>query len=130
MHRHKFARTLRSLKFSAWHLILNILLGFGAVIVFIYSVLIEQQLWNTPGGFIIVLWLASALLFFIRRFSVRCPLCVVSPWINQKCQRNRKVKKALGVSYRLRVALAIIFRDSYRCPYCGERFSSRVSRKD
>ena len=35
------------------------------------------------------------------------------------CTKHRHARTFLG-SHRLRVALAILFRNSFRCPYCNE----------
>jgi hypothetical protein len=49
----------------------------------------------------------------------RCPLCLTPVLGNKRCSKNRNAKTFFG-SYRLRVALAIFFRGSFRCPYCDE----------
>ena len=48
-----------------------------------------------------------------------CPLCRVPLLSGQSCSKNSKAKTFLG-SYRLRVALEILFLNRFRCPYCNE----------
>ncbi len=51
--------------------------------------------------------------------SVRCPLCQGRPIVRSGSSRNWKAKPLLG-SHRLRVAGAVIFKNCFRCPHCGE----------
>lgn len=51
--------------------------------------------------------------------ATRCPLCHAPVMASNGCSRNRKARKFLG-SYRLQVALAVLFSGRFRCPYCGE----------
>ncbi len=58
----------------------------------------------------------------IRWFTaarVRCPLCLGAPLTRTLCVKHRNARSVLG-SYRLGVALAVIFKGSFRCQYCGE----------
>lgn len=54
----------------------------------------------------------------------RCPLCHTRPIASNKCSRHRSAKTMLG-SYRLRTACTILFRNRFRCPYCGESTEMR-----
>jgi hypothetical protein len=70
------------------------------------------------------LWLAGAvvLLFLIRQAiaeSCKCPLCRVAVLSPKGCSKNTKAKSFIG-SYRLRVALQILIKNCFRCPYCNE----------
>ncbi len=51
--------------------------------------------------------------------SCQCPLCRVPLLSGQSCSKSTKAKTFLG-SYRLRVALEILFLKRFRCPYCNE----------
>jgi len=109
---------------------LNLVLVLLAVGVFGYGSWADERSWLITGACLFGVCLISIVaFFFFNRASVRCPLCMVPLWGSQKCQRNTKVKPALGVSYRLGVANSVIFRGHYRCPYCGEPFSAREARK-
>jgi len=49
----------------------------------------------------------------------RCPLCMTSVLASNGCAKHRNARTLLG-SYRLRVALGILFRGTFHCPYCHE----------
>lgn len=129
MHRHHSVHTLKSLHRAAYHFLANIVLALAGVGMLGYGVYLHDHFWAVLGACTLGLWLLSTGLFFIQRSSLRCPLCLVPVWAGKKCQKHRKAKPALGISYRLGVAVAVIFRGHYRCPYCGEPFSSREVRK-
>lgn len=62
------------------------------------------------------------LLYPIRQViaeSCKCPLCRVAVLSPRGCSKNTKAKKFMG-SYRLRVALQILLKNCFRCPYCNE----------
>lgn len=64
----------------------------------------------------------AAIVFLVRLIyapSCQCPLCRVPLLSGQSCSKNVKAKTFLG-SYRLRVALEILFLNRFRCPYCNE----------
>ena len=108
----------------------NLLLGISGISVLGYGLFTDERMWLIAGACMLGGWLFSAGIFFIKRSSIRCPLCMGPLWGNQKCQKSSKVKPALGVSYRLGMAKSIVFRGRYRCIYCGEPFDARESRKN
>lgn len=56
-------------------------------------------------------WMAAA--------HAGCPLCSTPVLAPMRCAKHREARRLLG-SYPLRVALAIVFTDQFRCPYCNE----------
>lgn len=58
----------------------------------------------------------------------RCPLCIGHPLARKACVIHRDTRRLLG-SYRLRVAMAVIFKGRFRCPYCGERTAVMVRQR-
>ena len=48
-----------------------------------------------------------------------CPLCRTPVLAPMRCMKHRSARRLLG-SYQLRVALAIMFTERFRCPYCNE----------
>ena len=129
MHKQRSLKALRALNIGAYHFVFNILLAIGAIGYFLYSAVLYDERGIMIGGGLAVLWLLSALIFFLKGASLRCSLCMNPVWAGRKCQKHSKAKPALGVSYRLGIALSVIFKGCYRCPYCGESFSARKSRK-
>jgi hypothetical protein len=45
--------------------------------------------------------------------------------VNKRCAKHGKARTVLG-SHRLRVALSILFRNAFNCPYCMESTAVRV----
>ena len=58
----------------------------------------------------------------------RCPLCIGHPLVRKGCMMHRNTRRLLG-SYRLHVAMAVVFQGSFRCPYCGESTAIAVRRR-
>lgn len=129
MHHQRSPRVVRNLNLGAYHFMFNILLAIGSVGYFIYSAVMYDQRGMMMSGGGAAVWLFSAMIFFLKRASMKCSLCMSPVWGARKCQKHSKVKPALGISYRLGIATSIIFKGYYRCPYCGEPFSARKSRK-
>ena len=48
-----------------------------------------------------------------------CPLCMTPILGNKSCNKHARAKRMLG-SHKLAVAIAILFCQSFRCPYCNE----------
>ncbi len=48
-----------------------------------------------------------------------CPLCRTPVLAPRSCIKHRRARTFLG-SHRLRVALAVLFKNQFRCPYCNE----------
>lgn len=71
------------------------------------------------GGVLAGVSVVLALVFFVLAARLRCPLCIVQPMQSRSCSRHRSARKAL-FSYRLKVALSIVSKGNFRCPYCGE----------
>lgn len=71
----------------------------------------------------------SGLAFILAGFFVggraRCPLCMMPPLRNQSCSKHRNAGKVLG-SFKLSVALSVLFQNRFRCPYCGEPTAMEV----
>jgi len=88
----------------------------------------DKQLayWGVAG---VVAWVISVSAFFFRGSSLKCPLCMSPVWGKRMCQKHSKAKRALGVSYRLGIATSVIFKNRYRCPYCGEPFRAQKTKK-
>ena len=57
-----------------------------------------------------------------------CPLCRTPVLASMKCVKHRKARSLLG-SYQLRVALAIMFTEQFRCPYCNEPTAMKMREK-
>ncbi len=64
----------------------------------------------------------SLLLLIVQRIAAShagCPLCRTPVLAPMGCATHRNARPMLG-SYQLRVALAIMLTEQFRCPYCNE----------
>lgn len=55
----------------------------------------------------------------------RCPLCMTPVLASKSCSKHRHARRFLG-SFRLRVALAVLCRESFHCPYCHEQSAMQL----
>jgi len=128
MHHQRSAYSLRQLRRGAYHFLLNVVLGITGICAVGYSVYHNNEAWLYMSLGLLAFWLFSLLTFFIKGSNLRCSLCMSPLWLSRKCQRPKNVKPAFGISYRLGLALGVVFKGRYRCPYCGEPFSSKKAR--
>ena len=65
----------------------------------------------------LALWLIAS--------RAHCPLCIGQPLAHKTCVTHRDTRRLFG-SYRLRVALCVVFQGWFRCPFCGESTAIEV----
>ena len=129
MHRQQSTQSLRSLKLGACHFLLNIILALVGSGFLAAGLIVTIKDWIWTGSALMAIWVLSVFLFFILNYTWTCPLCMGRLLVKTGCRRHRKAVQALGVSYRLGIASSVILGKAYRCPYCGEPFSSTKARK-
>lgn len=127
VHRQFAHSTLWSLRFGALHFIANIFIAIFGMAWLCTGLLFQAEGKMSTGFTAIVVWLISILLFKAFSASCSCPICLSRIWTNTGCRKHRKAKRFLGMSYRLGMALKILTLQPYRCPYCGEHFSSTAA---
>lgn len=130
MHRQKSKRSLRQLKLIAMCYFVT-LAAAACAICFVAAGLLQdnrQILWIGAGAF--ALFLLFVIIFFFQSLCWQCPLCMGRLWLKSGARRHRNTKKAFGISYRLELAISIIFKSKYRCLYCGESFSTQQTREE
>ena len=119
MHHPRHAHTIRNLRIAAFLLCLKRLIIASALVFFLWS-LVKSDLRLSLVGLAL---LGSTLLFTLIQWmfasAAKCPLCMMPVLSRKGCSRHRQAKSFLG-SQRLRVALWILFRGWFRCPYCNE----------
>jgi hypothetical protein len=69
---------------------------------------------------LIPLTLLVVLLKIFASTRTHCPLCMTPVLGDKSCNKHRNARTIFG-SYKLRVALCVLFLNSFRCPYCNER---------
>jgi len=67
----------------------------------------------------------TALFYILWASRARCPLCLNPSLVTRKCAKHRAARTLAG-SYRLYVALPVLFTGRFTCPYCGEQVRCRV----
>ena len=68
---------------------------------------------------LVLLALLAAFLQWLIAARTPCPLCMTPVLASKRCAPHRHAKTILD-SHRLRVALDIVFCNTFRCPYCHE----------
>lgn len=64
-------------------------------------------------------------IIYLMSGRLKCPLCHGAPLRNLGCTKHKSAETLLG-SYQAEVAIAVLFKDKFRCPYCGERTAMQV----
>lgn len=85
----------------------------------LYGIKSGDHRWLLYSAGAVAVGLFSGIVNYLMSLRLRCPLCMVPPLHNRRCSKHRSVRKVLG-SHRLATALSILFKDCFRCPYCGE----------
>lgn len=119
MHHPRHAHTIRSLRITALLLCLKRLVIAGVLIVLITSFITADRQLAIVGLGLVGLVVLLALLQWISASGARCSLCMMPVLSRKGCSTHRHAKPLLG-SRRLRVALSILLKGSFRCPYCNE----------
>jgi hypothetical protein len=97
----------------------------GAVGVLAYAYNQDDRDLAIYGAYGLLAGLLLVVISWMLALRTNCPLCMMPVLVNKRCSRHGKAKTAFG-SHRLRVALAILFMNSFTCPYCLETTAVRV----
>ena len=119
MHRFQSKSTITRLRFAAGLVCLKWVMTPLVAGVLAYSMWIHDRSLTIGGLGLGVATLVVVCLQWIVASRTRCPLCMTPVLASKRCAKHRNAKRFLG-SHRLRVALAVIFRGSFTCPYCHE----------
>jgi hypothetical protein len=101
-----------------------VILG-GSVAVLAYAGLMDERDLAIGGAFGLLAGILMILLWWLLASRANCPLCMMPVMVNKRCAKHGKARTVLG-SHRLRVALSILFRNAFNCPYCMESTAVRV----
>jgi hypothetical protein len=119
MHHLRSKSAIHRFRCAAFLLCAKCLLTPLAVGLLIYSfILSDQELMLIAMGLILLVVLVVILQWLIGA-RTNCPLCMTAVLANKRCVKHRNARTFLG-SHRLRVSMAILFTNSFRCPYCHE----------
>lgn len=118
---HKFSSTqaVRRIRLAALLLLAKCLLAPAAAGVLLYSLSVADRQLTIVGMGIMIAAGAAVIMQWLVARRANCPLCLTPVLARKGCAKHRTARPLFG-SHRLRVALAVLFRDRFRCPYCGE----------
>lgn len=125
MHRPNSATAIFFFRISALLWVSNFLLASVSILILFPSLVLFSRFWIVAGLATAATSVLSLIAQWIFSTHSRCPLCrtpVLSP---KNCVRHRCSRMVLG-SYRLQVALAILFTNRFRCPFCNESTKLQV----
>jgi hypothetical protein len=94
----------------------------------VYSLLISSRQGVMFGGGLMATSLIGVILQWMVASRANCPLCMTAVLAPRACTKNRRARSFCG-SCRLRVALAILFKNRFRCQYCNEPTAMQVREK-
>lgn len=119
----------RSLARAFWRSSFAYLLAFmslfvtAGVVVYTYLQRSDENL-----QLLVIAIIVSLFLWILQWFTAdncKCQLCQADVMRSSQCSHHKTAKKFLG-SYRLRIAIAVLFKRMFRCAYCGAQFQLRV----
>ena len=90
-----------------------------AIVILLVSAFMGDPRLSITGIALLGATLLFTLIQWMFASAAKCPLCMMPVLSRRGCSRHRHAKSLLG-SQRLRVALSILLKGSFRCPYCNE----------
>lgn len=119
MHRLRSKSAIHRFRFASLLICAKCLLVPLGVGLLFYSILFHDDGLTLISLGIILLSALVAILQWLIASRTNCPLCMTAVLALKGCTKHRNARTFLG-SHRLRVALAVLFTNSFRCPYCNE----------
>ncbi len=119
MHHLRSATVVWHFRIAASLLFVIYLLAPVAVGLLILSMLSGNFRLSMAGSVVAVVGLLLLIPLWTLGVHTHCPLCWTPVLAPKSCSKHRDARKLMG-SHRLRVALAVLFKNQFRCPYCNE----------
>ncbi|RPJ32956.1 MAG: hypothetical protein EHM17_11935 [Verrucomicrobiaceae bacterium] len=119
MHRLPSSSAIRRIRLAALLLGAICLITPAAAGVLVYSIMNGDKELAMMGTAMIILVGLVVLMQWVIATRATCPLCLAPVLSARGCVKHRNARTFLG-SHRIRVALAVLFRNQFRCPFCGE----------
>jgi hypothetical protein len=119
MHRLPSQYSVTRFQLAALLLLVKCLLFPASAVILCLSLCVGSRNLTAFAIVLLVLILPVALLQWLIANRARCPLCIGHPLAHKSCAVHRDTRRLFG-SYRLLVALTVIFLGRFHCPYCGE----------
>ncbi len=128
MHHPRTTTDARCLRLASLLLLANRLLIISAIGLLLLAVFANDQHLLLYGSILVASGFLLTIAQWIAASRAGCPLCRTPVLAPMQCMTHRKARRMLG-SYKLRVALAIMFTERFRCPYCNEPTGMEVKEK-
>jgi hypothetical protein len=128
MHHSQSIADVRRLRIASLLLLANHLLVITAAALLLVSFFANDHQMMILGSILVPVSILLIFAQWIAASHVGCPLCRTPILAPIECVKHRKARRLLG-SYKLRVALAVMFKDRFRCPYCNERTAIEVKER-
>jgi membrane protein YdbS with pleckstrin-like domain len=125
MHRFPNKSVVTRFKVAAFLLCMKCLMAPAVAGMLTYSVITDDLNLTKISVALVILTVLIAMLQWLLAARTRCPLCMTPVLAATGCSKHRSARKFMG-SHRLRVAVAILFKDSFLCPYCHEPSAMEV----
>lgn len=125
MHRLKSTSSIRRFRFAAFLLCVKYVLLPVSLGILGWSVITSDHSLAMLGSQMVLVTVLIAILQWLIAAHTGCPLCMTAVLARKHCVTHRHARTILG-SHRLRVALTILFRNSFCCPYCHEPTEMKV----
>lgn len=82
---------------------------------------------RTPGaalvfGTLVLLTLVFWFLSFLKRRDAKCPLCKGTPLLDSQAHKHQKAVRFFPLNFGMTNIIRIIFRQQFRCHFCGTPF--------
>jgi len=119
MHHLRSLTAIVHFRLSALIWVINCLLPLLAVGLLIQSVMTDSAHSALLGSGLLTLSLVMVIPQWAASSHTGCPLCWTPVLASKRCAKHRHAKTLMG-SHRLRVAVAILCKNQFRCPYCNE----------
>jgi len=119
MHRLPSAHAIRRIRVSAFLLLAICLLVPASLVVLMWATIQADTRLLSAGLIMVVLGAVMVPIHWMHAARGNCPLCITPVLVSKHCARHRNARTLFG-SYRLRVAVSVLFTGTFRCPYCGE----------
>lgn len=119
MHRLRSKSAIYRLRFAALLLCAKCVLVPVAGGVLLYSLVVHDMKLTLIAMGLILLAVVVVIFQWLVSARTSCPLCMTPVLAKKSCTKHRHARTLLG-SHRLRVAAAILCKNSFRCPYCHE----------
>ena len=119
MHRPRHAHTIFNAQMAALLLCLNRVLIVATLILWVASALTSNVTWSVWGLILAGVAVVIAIAQWMFASSAKCPLCMMPVLSRKGCSKHRHARSFAG-SHRFPVALGVLFKGRFRCPYCNE----------